>query len=85
MKQENNLKWVTAVQTMGTYKLFLTFNDGCQKLFDCEPLMEQYPIFQPLRDMDVFRNISLDGWTVTWLDGAVDIAPEFLYENGISA
>ena len=85
MKQENNLKWVTDVQTMDTYKLFLTFNDGCQKLFDCEPLMEQYPIFQPLRDMDVFRNISLDGWTVTWLDGAIDIAPEFLYEKGISA
>lgn len=85
MKQENNLKWVTDVQTLGTYKLFLTFNDGCQKLFDCEPLMEQYPIFQPLRDMDVFRNISLDGWTVTWLDGAIDIAPEFLYEKGINA
>lgn len=35
--------------------------------------------------MDVFRNISLDGWTVTWLDGAINIAPEFLYEKGINA
>lgn len=40
MKQENNLKWVIDVQTMDTYNLYLTFNDGCQKLFDCEPLME---------------------------------------------
>lgn len=52
MKLENNLKWVTDVQTMDSYKLFLTFNDG---------------------------------WTVTWLDGTIDIAPEFLYERGVDA
>jgi hypothetical protein len=38
-----------------------------------------------LRDKDVFARFALDGWTVTWLDGTVDIAPEHLYELGKAA
>ncbi|MBO7268917.1 MAG: DUF2442 domain-containing protein, partial [Bacteroidales bacterium] len=40
------------------------------------------PAFHPLKDRSVFADIKLDGWTVTWMDGTVDIAPEFLYEQG---
>ena len=28
---------------------------------------------------------DLDGWTVCWLDGTIDIAPEHLYELGVAA
>jgi hypothetical protein len=76
-------KWVTEAQPMNNYWLKLVFNDGNVKHFDCKPLIEQYPIFSPLKDTNVFRNISLDGWTVSWADGAIDIAPEYLYEHSI--
>ena len=52
---------------------------------DCQPLINQYKLFAPLRDKEVFAHFTLDGWTVTWLDGTVDIAPEHLYEHGIAA
>ena len=29
-------------------------------------------------------NVALDGWTVTWQDGMIDIAPEYLYEHGVT-
>ena len=40
-------------------------------------------LYEPLRDMKVFKGIALDGWTVTWKDGMIDVAPEFLYDKGI--
>ena len=63
----------------------LDFNDGRRVVFDCQPLINQYKLFAPLRDKDVFARFALDGWTVTWLDGTVDIAPEHLYELGKAA
>lgn len=80
--QGNTLKWVTAARVVGDYLLELDFNDGRHVVFDCQPLISQYKLFAPLRDKDVFAHFALDGWTVTWLDGTVDIAPEHLYELG---
>ena len=85
MEQSNELKWVTAARALDGYQLELTFNDGQRRIFDCESLINQYKLFAPLRDRDVFTRFSLDGWTVTWLDGTVDIAPEHLYELGKAA
>ncbi|MBQ4387251.1 MAG: DUF2442 domain-containing protein [Prevotella sp.] len=82
MEKTNELKWVTEAHMAGDYCLNLTFNDGHRCVFDCLPLIEQYSMFRPLRDKDVFSCFKLDGWTVTWLDGSVDIAPEHLYEMG---
>ena len=85
MKIENKLKWVIAASPLDGYRLHLTFNDGSQRIFDCLPLIEKYQLFAPLRDKEVFNCISLDGWTVCWLDGTIDIAPEHLYEMGVAA
>jgi len=85
MEIENKLKWVVAVSPLDGYRLNLTFNDGCQRIFDCLPLIEKYQLFAPLRDKEVFNCVSLDGWTVCWLDGTIDIAPEHLYEMGVAA
>ncbi len=85
MKQNNELKWVVAADAKEGYLLELTFNDGYRCLFDCEPLINKYKVFEPLRDKNVFAHFTLDGWTVTWLDGTVDIAPEHLYEQGKAA
>ena len=85
MEQKNELKWVMAACPMDGYVLHLTFNDGSQRIFDCLPLIEKYPLFAPLRDKSVFDNIDLDGWTVCWLGGTIDIAPEHLYEQSVAA
>jgi hypothetical protein len=82
METRNELKWVTIAHALDNYRLELTFNDGQQRIFDCKPIIEKYKLYAPLRDMNVFTSFALDGWTVTWLNGTVDIAPEHLYEVG---
>lgn len=85
METTNDLKWVTEAHTLDDYRLDLIFNNGERRIFDCKPIIEKYPRFSPLLDKDVFANIILDGWTVAWLNGLLDIAPEHLYEEGIAA
>jgi hypothetical protein len=85
MEQKNELKWIVTACPMDGYVLHLTFNDGCQRIFDCLPLIEKYSLFAPLRDKAVFDSFDLDGWTVCWLDGSIDIAPEYIYEIGQAA
>ena len=85
METTNELKWVTSAKSLNGYRLALTFNDGSQRVFDFEPLIEQYPVFSSLRDKSIFDHFDLDGWTVTWMNGDIDIAPEYLYENSVAA
>ena len=78
------LIWITAAKVLEGHKLHLTFNNGACKVFDfAQVLAKGMPIFEALKNLTVFRNIVLDGWTVTWQDGTIDIAPEYLYEHGV--
>ena len=79
------LIWITAAKVLEGHKLHLTFNNGACKVFDfAQVLAKGMPIFEPLKNLTVFRNIVLDGWTVIWQDGTIDIAPEYLYEHGVT-
>ena len=79
------LIWITAAKVLEGHTLHLTFNNGACKVFDfAQVLAKGMPIFEPLKNLTVFRNIVLDGWTVTWQDGTIDIAPEYLYEHGVT-
>lgn len=71
------LVWVTNAIYAGGYKITLTFNDGCQKTVD----LENYHfkgIFEPLKNLENFKDFHLSDWTIEWKNGA-DIAPETLY------
>lgn len=81
METKNKLVWVTQARNMPDYCLELTFNNGNKRVFDCKPLINQYALFSPLKDSQLFKDFKLDGWTVTWLNGKIDIAPEHLYEQ----
>ena len=56
----------------------VTFSDSSEKTIDFEGWLKG-PVFQPLKDPAYFKRFFLDGWTITWPNGA-DIAPETLYE-----
>lgn len=63
----------------------LTFNDGTVCRMDFAKVLDmRRKLFAPLVNLDVFRQFSLDGWTLTWQNGTIDVAPEFLYEAATS-
>ena len=74
---------VTGVSPLPDYQLLLTFSTGEKKLYDVSALLN-LPVFQPLRDDKIFNSVQLDFDTVTWCDGNIDIAPETLYQDGIT-
>lgn len=63
---------------VGDYKIKLEFDNGEKRVADCEPWLSG-DIFQPLQDKDYFQKFFVDGWSISWPNGA-DIAPETLYK-----
>ena len=76
-------KWaVMAVVPREDYTHDVSFRDDYQKRIDVKPLLA-YPAFKPLNDLSVFMDVRVAFDSVAWGD-AIDIAPESLYEKGVS-
>ena len=75
---------VSGIRPLPGHRLWVRFNTGEVKLFDFGTLLEK-PAYAPLRDEGLFREVYIDYGMPVWNDGEIDIAPEYLYENGISA
>jgi hypothetical protein len=75
---------VTKAEYVSGAILELTFSDGIKAKIDFSGWVEKYPFFEPLRDIEYFKNFSLDGWTVVWPNGA-DIAPETLHNIAVNS
>lgn len=71
---------VTDVEYTGDYTMICTFNNGEKRKVDLAPLLE-YPAYEELKDKSKFIQFGLDE-TIFWVNGA-DIAPEYLFENGV--
>ena len=69
---------VTHVKDVGDYILLATFSTGETRLVDCTELFA-LPAFARIASKDAFETLSIVDGALTWLDGAVDIAPEGLY------
>jgi len=69
---------VVEAKYLNDYQLALKFDDGISGMVDLESELRG-PVFEPLKDSEVFKNFELDAWTVCWPNGA-DFAPEFIYE-----
>nr|DAS80764.1 MAG TPA: Protein of unknown function (DUF2442) [Caudoviricetes sp.] len=72
---------VVGVRPLDDFCLWVRFNNGEAKMFDFKPLLKT-PAFAPLADLDVFKGVYIDYGVPVWNDGAIDIAPEALYEEG---
>ena len=70
---------VTAARYVADYRLDVTFSDGTRKVIDFSQWLRG-PVFEPVKDLEYFKKFILDGWTVSWPNGA-DIAPEALYAS----
>lgn len=70
---------VKAAIPLQPYTVRVVFADGEVRDVDMEPLLGG-PVFQALRDPDVFASVEVDelGDTIVWSNGA-DIDPEVLY------
>lgn len=63
--------------------LRLKFNNGEEGLCDFLPLSTK-GICGKLRDLDYFKNFTLDPFSVDW-NNEIGFAPEFLYEHSVRA
>jgi hypothetical protein len=60
------------------YLIHIVFSNGKEGTIDLMPFVGE-GIFEPLRNQTYFKKLFVDGWTISWPNGA-DIAPETLYE-----
>ena len=73
---------VVDVDYIKDYTLEMTFSDGVRKRMDFRPIL-QGEVFGELIDKAKFVQYGLTKSTIEWANGA-DIAPEYLYEHGVS-
>ena len=66
------------------YKIAVTFNDGSSHLVDFEKAIfnDSRAIVFALRDLNVFKNFSIQNHTISWANG-LDFAPEFIKDCSI--
>lgn len=73
---------VKSVKVVSDLCLLITFSTGEKRIFDATTLL-QYPVYQPLTNEELFKQAYIEGGTVVWDNGEIDIAPETLYHNSI--
>ncbi|MCQ2306159.1 MAG: DUF2442 domain-containing protein [Bacteroidia bacterium] len=73
---------ITEAEYVDGYRLRVVFNDGIVKEMDFTDVVRKYPVFKPLQNVDSFRKFNVTD-TLEWEDGAIDIAPEYVYEHGV--
>ena len=71
---------VASVKPLDDYRLSLTFLDGTQGVVSIRDRLFG-PVFEPLRELGIFRQVRVDEFgAVAWPNGA-DLAPDALYER----
>ena len=75
---DNYIPTVTDAEYIKDYIIKVYFDNGKTNVVDLKDFLDG-PIFEPLKDKSYFKRFFVDGWTISWPNGA-DIAPETLYE-----
>ena len=72
---------VKYVKPLDNYKLFLTFTNGNQKVYDMSEQIKK-DVFLSLQDTSLFNRAYIEHGTVTWNDD-LDMCPDELYYNSV--
>ena len=75
---------VLSARPLENYRLWLRFSTGEEKIFDCAALFD-FPVFQRLKDKEVFYGVYVDCGIPVLCDGEIDYCPNAMYENSIPA
>jgi hypothetical protein len=70
---------ITEAKITGDKMMLLTFSSGEKRVFDARILNGE--VYKPLDDNKVFSDFTISHGAVTWMDGEIDCAPEYMYEN----
>lgn len=70
---------ISSVKPLDDMMLLITFSTGETRLFDARVLKGK--VFEPLKDEKVFKNVVVEYGVVTWMNGGIDCAPEYMYKN----
>lgn len=70
---------IERVEYVRDYLLYVEFDDGTAGEVDLARYVGSGPVFVPLKDVEFFKKVGIEGGTLAWPNGA-DIAPERVYE-----
>ena len=70
---------IIEVKPLDDMIMILTFSTGEKRLFDATILNGS--AFEPLTDAATFKQCTVTDGIVTWIDGEIDCAPEYMYEH----
>jgi hypothetical protein len=71
---------IVSVRPLESYELEIAFSDGTRGKVSLKDRLFG-PMFEPLRDVSLFQQITVDEYgAVCWPNGA-DLAPDALYEQ----
>lgn len=89
----NDYFWPKVIQVIPTnnYEVYTYFNDGSIRLFDVKPLIKPNTVFEPLQDINFFKEkLAIINDTVAWDIGGnrnprkcVDVDPFTIFEQPI--
>ena len=71
--------FVKDVKHMYSGVYLVKFSNEQVRLFDSTVLTG--PVFEPLRDPEIYKNPVIQHGIVTWDNGQIDCSPDYMYEN----
>ncbi|MBI4565779.1 MAG: DUF2442 domain-containing protein [Planctomycetes bacterium] len=81
MVEKEKLIRIRTVEPLEGYKLKVGFTDGTFRVIDFENELKG-PIFGPLKELALFRQVKVEYGTLVWPTGA-DVCPDELYYGGL--
>ncbi len=77
------MRRAVAVKPLEGYFLYVKFDNGEERVFNCIPLMED-KIYAKISDKEYFKMVHIDEYGVVCWDEGTDINPYKLYEDSES-
>lgn len=71
-----SLVWITKASYLKDYQIEIEFNNHKKGVVDFKQHLNK-KIFEPLKEIETFKEFKLNSWTIEWENGA-DFSPEFL-------